>query len=159
MRLRALALDYDGTIAQDGILGSQVRAAIGEACARGLVVVVVTRRIRSDLKQVAGDLSFVGAVIAENGAVLAFPNGCSRVIGQPAPGELLEEFRRRRIKFTAGQCVLEAAAASAPEIFSVIRDLQLPRVLMFNCGRLMAIPQGARVRAHIANHPLLNGLN
>jgi hydroxymethylpyrimidine pyrophosphatase-like HAD family hydrolase len=142
VRLCALALDYDGTIAQDGILNSQVRAAIGEARARGLVVVLVTGRILSDLQQVAGDLGFVDAVVAENGAVLAFPNGYSRVIGQPAPAELLEEFRRRRIEFTAGQCVLEAAAASALEILSAIRDLQLPLVLLFNRSRLMVLPQG-----------------
>jgi len=142
VRLCALALDYDGTIAQDGILNSQVRAAIGEARTRGLVVVLVTGRILSDLQQVAGDLGFVDAVVAENGAVLAFPNGYSRVIGQPAPAELLEEFRRRRIEFTAGQCVLEAAAASALEILSVIRDLQLPLVLLFNRSRLMVLPQG-----------------
>lgn len=142
MRLRALAVDYDGTIAQDGILNSQVRAEIGEARARGLVVVLVTGRILSDLKQVAGDLGFVDAVVAENGAVLAFPNGYSSLIGQPPPAELLEEFRRRRIEFTAGQCVLEAAAASAPEILSVIRDLQLPLVLLFNRSRLMVLPQG-----------------
>jgi len=142
VRLCALALDYDGTIAQDGILNSQVRAAIGAARARGLVVVLVTGRILSDLQQVAGDLGFVDAVVAENGAVLAFPNGYSRVIGQPAPAELLEEFRRRRIEFTAGQCVLEAAAASALEILSAIRDLQLPLVLLFNRSRLMVLPQG-----------------
>jgi hydroxymethylpyrimidine pyrophosphatase-like HAD family hydrolase len=142
VRLRALALDYDGTIAQDGILNSQVRAAIGEARARGLAVALVTGRILSDLKQVAGDLGFADAVIAENGAVLAFPNGYSRVLGQPAPAELLEEFRRRRIEFTVGQCVLEAGAASAPEILSVIRDLELPLVIMFNRGRLMVLPQG-----------------
>jgi len=142
VRLRALALDYDGTIAQDGILNSQVRAAIGEARARGLAVVLVTGRILSDLEQAAGDLGFVDAVIAENGAVLAFPNDYSRLLGQPAPAELLEELRRRRIEFTAGQCVLEASAASAPEILSVIRDLELPLVLMFNRGRLMVLPQG-----------------
>jgi len=51
MKLRAFALDYDGTIAQDGVLNSQVRAAIGEARARGLVVALVTGRILSDLKR------------------------------------------------------------------------------------------------------------
>ena len=142
MKIRALALDYDGTIAQGGVLNSQVRDTIGEARARGLTVILVTGRVLSDLKQVAGDLGFVDAVVAENGAVLAFPNGYSRLIGQSAPAELLEEFRRRGIEFTVGQCVLEADAACAPPILSVIRDLQLPLVLMFNRSRLMVLPQG-----------------
>ncbi|MGC1637225.1 MAG: HAD hydrolase family protein, partial [Candidatus Acidiferrales bacterium] len=64
------------------------------------------------------------------------------LIGQPAAAELLEEFQRRGIEFTIGQCVLEADAKSAPQILSVIRELQLPLVLMFNRGRLMVLPQG-----------------
>jgi hydroxymethylpyrimidine pyrophosphatase-like HAD family hydrolase len=142
MKLRAFALDYDGTIAQDGVLNSQVRAAIGEARARGLVVALVTGRTLSDLKRVAGDLGFVDAVIAENGAVLSFPNGYSRLIGQPPPSSLLEELRRRGVDFTMGECILEADTASAPEILSAVRDLQLPLVLLFNRSRLMVLPQG-----------------
>lgn len=82
MKLRALALDYDGTIAQDGVLNPNVRAAIGEARSHGLTVVLVTGRVLSDLKRVAGELDFVDAVVAENGAVLAFPNGYSGQIAQ-----------------------------------------------------------------------------
>ena len=65
MKFGVLALDYDGTIARDGILDSEVRRAIAEARARGIAVVIVTGRILSELKQVAGDLQFVDAVVAE----------------------------------------------------------------------------------------------
>jgi hypothetical protein len=142
MKLRALALDYDGTIAQDGVLNPQVKEAIAEVRTRGLRVVLVTGRVLSELRRAAGDLNFVDAVVAENGAVLAFPNGYSRLVGKAAPQELLDEFRRRRIEFTAGQCVLEADAGFAAEILAVIRELQLPFVLLFNRSRLMVLPQG-----------------
>ncbi len=141
MKLRALALDYDGTIAVDGVLNSEVRAAIGEMRARGLKVILVTGRVLADLRRVAGNIEFVDAVVAENGAVLSFPNGYTRLIGQPAPQEFFAELRRRRVDFTVGQCVLEADAGSAPQILAVIRDLQLPLVLLFNRGRLMVLPQ------------------
>lgn len=65
MKFGVLALDYDGTIAHDGILDSDVRASIAEARARGIVVILVTGRILSDLKQAAGDVQFVDAVVAE----------------------------------------------------------------------------------------------
>ena len=42
MKFKVLALDYDGTIAQDGKLNAEVRSAIIEARTRGLVVVLVT---------------------------------------------------------------------------------------------------------------------
>ena len=87
MKFKVLALDYDGTIAQDGKLNAEVRSAIMEARARGLVVVLVTGRILDELHQVAGDLSFFDAVVAENGGHIFFPSGTSRLLGH----------RRRRI--------------------------------------------------------------
>jgi hydroxymethylpyrimidine pyrophosphatase-like HAD family hydrolase len=141
MKFGVLALDYDGTIAQDGTLDPEVRTAIKEVRARGIVVVLVTGRILSDLRRVAGDLQFVDAVVAENGAVLAFPNGQTRLLGYPPAPDVLKELRRRGINFTAGQCIVEADAASAPQILAVIRELELPLVLLFNRGRLMMLPQ------------------
>ncbi len=44
----------------------------------GIAVVIVTGRILADLERAAGDLHFVDAVVAENGAVMWFANGHSR---------------------------------------------------------------------------------
>jgi len=142
MKFRVLALDYDGTIAQNGVLDPSVKAAIIEARAHGIVVVLVTGRILSELINLVGDLSFVDAVVAENGAVLSFLSGHSRVIGQPPPAVFVEELRQRQIEFAEGECVIEADAAVAPEILDVIRELELPLLLLFNRGRLMVLPQG-----------------
>ena len=141
MRFSVLALDYDGTIARDGALDLDVRSAIGEARSRGISVILVTGRILSDLRRMAGSLDFVDGVVAENGAVLLFPDGNSRLIGQPPPAIFVEELRRRGVDFTAGQCVVETDALVAPQILSIIRDLELPLVLVFNRGRLMVLPQ------------------
>lgn len=141
MKFGVLALDYDGTIARDGVLDPEVKAAIMEARARGIVVVIVTGRILSELKQVAGDLGFVDAVVAENGAVLAFPNGHTWLIGHPPPQPFLDELRRLGIEAKTGLCIVEAAADSAPQILDVIRSLELPLVLLFNRSRLMILPQ------------------
>lgn len=142
MKFRVLALDYDGTIAQDGMLDPTVKAAIMEARARGIVVILVTGRILDDLKQLVGDLGFFDAVVAENGAVLSFLSGHSRLIGQPPPAVFVEELRRRQIGFTLGQCVVESDAGSAPRILAVLRELELPLLLLFNRSRLMVLPQG-----------------
>jgi hydroxymethylpyrimidine pyrophosphatase-like HAD family hydrolase len=141
MKFGVLALDYDGTIARDGALEPEVKTSILEARARGIVVVLVTFRILSDLRQAAGDLKFVDAVVAENGAVLAFPNGQSKLIGYPPPQVFLDELRCCGIAFKTGQCIVEADAASAPQILAVIREFELPLVLLFNRSRLMVLPQ------------------
>jgi len=141
LRFSVLALDYDGTIARDGIVDGHVKDAIAEARGRGIAVILVTGRILSDLERAAGDLHFVDAIVAENGAVLAFPNGHSWLIGRPPATELVEELHRRKIPFTTGQCLLETDAGAAPQILAVIRELELPYVLLFNRGRLMVLPQ------------------
>ena len=57
MRLRVIATDYDGTIASDGVLDPAIRSAIGHARKRGVLVVIVTGRILSELRHVAGWLT------------------------------------------------------------------------------------------------------
>ena len=85
MKFGVLALDYDGTVAREGVLDPEVRTAITEARARGIVVILATGRILSDLKRVAGNLDFVDAVVAQNGAVQSFPNGQIRLVGYRPP--------------------------------------------------------------------------
>ena len=141
MKFSVLALDYDGTIAREGVLDPEVRAAIAEVQAQGITVVIVSGRVLSDLKHAAGDLGCVDAVIAENGAVLCFRNGYSRLLGQPPPEIFLAELKRRGIAFSTGQCIVEADASFAQSILAVIREFELPLVLQFNRSRLMVLPQ------------------
>jgi hydroxymethylpyrimidine pyrophosphatase-like HAD family hydrolase len=142
MKFGVLALDYDGTIAQEGLLSPDVKSAIAEARARGIVVVIATGRTLSELRTAAGDLTFVDAVVAENGAVLAFPNGRTRTAGHLPPQVLFDDLGRRGVPFTSGQCVIEADASQAPAILAAIRETQLPLVILFNRSRLMVLPQG-----------------
>ncbi|HWP43579.1 MAG TPA: HAD family hydrolase [Blastocatellia bacterium] len=142
MKFGILALDYDGTIAREGVLDPEVRAAIEEARAQGIVVLLVTGRILADLRGVMGDLRLLDGVVAENGAVIAFPNaGRSSVLGPPPQTVFLEDLRRRDIRFSQGECIVEADAAQAHDILSIIRELELPLVLLFNQNRVMVLPQ------------------
>jgi trehalose-6-phosphatase len=70
-QIRAVALDYDGTLATDCGPTPAVLDAIAETRARGLRVVLVTGRILSELRAVFSDaLDRFDAVVAENGAVI-----------------------------------------------------------------------------------------
>lgn len=142
MKFCVLALDYDGTIAEHGRPDPGVMAALREARAKGIVLVLVTGRILEDLRRVAGDLEVFEAIVAENGAVLAFPNRRDRLLGRPPPPALLEDLCTRGVEFTIGDCVLEADASFAIPILRAVRQLELPLVLAFNRSRLMLLPQG-----------------
>jgi hydroxymethylpyrimidine pyrophosphatase-like HAD family hydrolase len=141
MKFGVLALDYDGTIARDSVLSPDIKAAIAEARARGIVVIIVTGRILSDLRSVAGDLNFVDAIVSENGAVLAFSNGQTLQVAHLPPQIFFEELQRRGIAFRSGQCVVEADASAGPAILAIIRELELPLIILFNRSRLMVLPQ------------------
>jgi hydroxymethylpyrimidine pyrophosphatase-like HAD family hydrolase len=143
MKLKALALDYDGTIADEGHVAPEVRTAIAEARQRGLIVLVVTGRTLGDLRSAAGDLAFVDTIIAENGAVVAFPaSGRSRVLHDAPSPTLLDELRRRGVEFEAGEVVIESEASASPVALEVIRNFEQPLVLHFNRSRMMILPQG-----------------
>jgi len=137
----ALALDYDGTIAVNGVLDPAVREAIAEARRRGIVVLLVTGRRLPDLRHTAGDLACFDAIVAENGAVLEFPSGRRVVVGRPPSQAFLAELRRRGVPFTAGESVLELDAQWAVPTLEVIRAFEQPLIMAFNRGRLMVLPQ------------------
>jgi hydroxymethylpyrimidine pyrophosphatase-like HAD family hydrolase len=142
MKLAALALDYDGTSAVDGVFDKDVRSAIEEARRRGVAVVLVTGRRIAELRQVAGDLRCFDVVVGENGAVLEFPeSGRHVVLSHPPRQEFLDELRRRGVPFAAGETVVETGAGWAAPTLEAIRQLEQPLVLAFNRGRLMILPQ------------------
>ncbi|MBZ5628405.1 MAG: HAD hydrolase family protein [Acidobacteriia bacterium] len=143
MKFGVLVLDYDGTIAVDGVLDPDVRSAIAEARAAGVVVVLATGKILRDLRREAGDLGFVDAIVAENGAVLAFPgSGYSSVLAASPPSAFVDALRQRGIPISVGECVVEAPASAAYEVLSVLREMRLSLVPVFNRDRLMVLPDG-----------------
>jgi len=142
MKLTAIALDYDGTIATDGVLDPAVRDAIAAARQHGLAVALVTGRQLDDLRQAAGDLTCFDVVVGENGAVLHFPaSGRHQVIGHRPSEALLNELRRRGVPFSVGEVVVATDAAFAAQALAAVRRLEQPLILAFNRSSLMLLPQ------------------
>lgn len=142
MRPKVLAIDYDGTIAQHGVCGPEVRAALADVRARGLAVVLVTGRRLADLREVAGDLRFADAVVGENGAVYSIPgSGRSSVLAARPPDAFVSRLRAEGLDIAVGECIVEAHARDATAILRVIREMELPLAILFNRGRLMVLPQ------------------
>lgn len=142
MKFSVLAVDFDGTVATNDVLDSGARAALGELRAQGITVALVTGRILANLRQVAGDLHFADVVVAENGAVVEFPDsGYHTAYGDPPAEAFLMALREAGVHFSSGEVVVEASAADASRILAIIQRLELPLVLVFNRGRVMVLPQ------------------
>ena len=142
MKLSAIAVDYDGTIAKRGRADPSVLDAIQQARSRGVIVVLVTGRILSDLRRVIPQPNLFDAIVAENGAVIAFPNGTPRRLAYPPSTKLLDDLCRTGIQVQFGDSIIEAPASSSPQILKAIRKLELPLALIFNRARVMVLPQG-----------------
>jgi hydroxymethylpyrimidine pyrophosphatase-like HAD family hydrolase len=143
VKVSALALDYDGTIARQDALDPEVRDAVGELRARGITVVLATGRILDDLRRAAADLRFVDAIVAENGAVLEFPHrGYSAALAPPPPQDFLDALDGERIPFGRGISVVGTDAVHAPQVRSIIQRLDLPLAISFNGDAAMILPQG-----------------
>jgi hydroxymethylpyrimidine pyrophosphatase-like HAD family hydrolase len=152
VRFRVLAFDYDGTIAEDGMVPPDVGAAIQDARAQGIAILLVTGRRLDDLRRVAGDLGFADAVVAEGGAVVLYPesNRCFALAGPPS-SLLLEDLRRLEIRAEAGQSIIEADASLAPVFLELIRSRELPLAILFNRDRLMVLPQAVSKATGLRN--------
>ncbi len=143
MKLSAVAIDYDGTIAVDGVFDAAAREAIAQLRLHGIAVVLVTGRRLEDLKKAAGSLACFNAVVAENGAVQYFPKSDRHALmGHPPNPHLVEAIRGRGIRAEVGESVIETEAAAAPAVLDLIRSREQPEILSFNRGRLMVLPPG-----------------
>jgi len=143
MKLSVIALDYDGTIASGDALDPSVRQAIALARIGGVTVLLVTGRSLDELRRVAGDLHFVDGVVAENGAIVHFPeSGHTTVLAPRVPPEFVAELRRRRLSIRVGECLVDANASDGIQLLEAVRALEQPLVLIFNRGRVMVMAQG-----------------
>jgi hydroxymethylpyrimidine pyrophosphatase-like HAD family hydrolase len=156
MRLRVIATDYDGTVATDGQLDTDVRAAIRTARQRGILVVIATGRILSELREVAGSLDFVDGVVAENGAVISLAGGHTMQLGPAPPMSLITALTERGIDFKVGRCVVEMDAGFSEVAISLIREQELPLSITFNRQRMMLLP--ASISKSSGLHELLGAL-
>jgi hydroxymethylpyrimidine pyrophosphatase-like HAD family hydrolase/FixJ family two-component response regulator len=138
---RAVALDYDGTLA-DGPIAPDTQAALAEARAKGIGVIVVTGRIMSELRTVFPEIEdHVDAIVAEQGAVLVTPLGVRRLVA-PIDQAVSAQLRDRGVVHRRGQVLIACGAADETVALDVIRGLGFDYRLVRNRGELMIVPPG-----------------
>lgn len=139
--VRAIAVDYDGTLTTTSRPDAAVLAAIAEARSRHQRVVLVTGRILVDLRAAFPDVDqHFDAIVAENGAVLAL-GGSARPLAPPVDDELARALARLGIPLWRGQVLLATGAAYEGTVHREIARLRLELHLVRNRDALMVLPR------------------
>jgi len=140
---KALACDYDGTLASEDRIGAEALAALAQARAAGLRLILVTGRTFFELLRVCEPIDLFDAVVAENGGVLYFPAlGVLRDQAPPPPPRLLAELDARGIPFQVGRVIVGTWRPEEARVRAALRDLGVQMELVYNRAAVMLLPPG-----------------
>ena len=144
MKWRALACDYDGTLAHDGVVTASTAAAVERFRESGRHLFMVTGRELPQLKQVCPILDRFEWVVAENGALLHRPaDGTTELLCEPASEALVESLRKFQLNWlSVGQAVIATVEPNEILVLEEIKRLGLELQVIFNKGSVMVLPTG-----------------
>ena len=152
MQFRALATDYDGTLACDGCVDPPTLVALERARASGLRLIMVTGRTLADLSTIFPQIALFDRVVGENGAVLLDPSTSTRrMLAPPVPIAFVEWLRRRDVPVSVGHSIVAAPVLHTHELLTAIEELRLEWHVVFNKGSVMALPGGVTKATGLAS--------
>jgi hydroxymethylpyrimidine pyrophosphatase-like HAD family hydrolase len=143
MRFRAIASDYDGTLARDGRVDGNTLAGLERARQSGRKVILVTGRELSSLRDVFSSFYLFDWIVAENGALLHNPATLEERLLCPAPSStLVANLREQGVPLTVGKCVVATVRPHDAAVLLSIRKLNLSLHIIFNKEAVMILPRG-----------------
>lgn len=144
MRCRAIALDYDGTLAEEGRVRAQTIEVLLRVRRSGRKLVLVTGRELEDLMRVCERLDVFDRVVAENGALLYTPTPpLEQPLAKPPPPALAATLTARGVApISCGRVIVATWQPHEQTVLSVIRDLGLDLEVIFNKRAVMILPSG-----------------
>ena len=144
MKWRALATDFDGTIATDAVVDEPTLAALGRLRSANVRTLLVTGRHLTDFESMGSFLALFDMVVGENGAVLFQPaNGALRTLSPPPPKEFVDELSRRQVSpLGVGHSIVDTREPHHITVLEVIKEQGLELEIIFNKGAVMILPSG-----------------
>jgi hydroxymethylpyrimidine pyrophosphatase-like HAD family hydrolase len=144
MRYRALACDFDGTIAEDGQVEATTLEALDDVRGSGRRLILLTGRLLPDLKARFPELDKFDVVVAENGALLYTPGAAEeRLIAAPVEASLYRRLSKAGIKpLDRGRVIVSTWVPNDQVVLESIRELGLDLQVIFNKGAVMVVPSG-----------------
>lgn len=144
MHYLALATDYDGTIADEGVVDKPTLAALERLRGGARRLILVTGRELTDLQLVMPRLDLFDLVVAENGALLYDPaRHEERALADAPPPGFIERLRDLGVApLWLGRVIVATEQCNADKVLSAIQDLGLNLEITYNKSAIMVLPVG-----------------
>jgi hydroxymethylpyrimidine pyrophosphatase-like HAD family hydrolase len=141
---RALATDYDGTLATHGVVDEDTLAALRRFRKSGRSLIMVTGRRMEDLQRAFPQVSGFDLVVAENGAVLHWPHdGREEVLAKGPSAEFVAFLVKAGVPpLEIGRSIVATVEPYDQVVFEAIKTLGLELQVIFNKGAVMVLPTG-----------------
>ncbi len=152
MFFTALATDYDGTLAEAGLVHPAHTAELERLRRSGRRAILVTGRQLDDLERVCPRLDLFDRVVAENGAVLFRPATKETVLlGEPPPETFLKALAARNVTPLAiGKVIVATWEPQQEAVLEAIKECGLELQIIFNKGAVMVLPPGVNKASGLA---------
>ena len=143
-----LASDYDGTLAEHGVLSGETAAALKEFRKAGGILILVTGR---DMQDIAGEgrppmtpyLGLFDCIVAENGAILWDPvTGTEERTARPIPVAWRDALCQRFPNMFAGHEILSIPTAYEGQVRAFLKEQGIGLQCERNVGSLMLTMPG-----------------
>ena len=144
MYFLALATDYDGTLAHDGVVDPETIEALHRLKQSGRRVILVTGRELADLQRVFPELELCDLAVVENGALLYDPTtGRETSAADPPPEALVRRLQELNVRpLSIGRSIVATWEPMETVVLEAIRELGLELQITFNKGAVMVLPAG-----------------
>jgi hydroxymethylpyrimidine pyrophosphatase-like HAD family hydrolase len=144
MRYRAVACDYDGTLAHNGRVNDETVKALEDLRGSGRRLIMVTGRELDDLQRNFSRMELFDRVVAENGALLYCPKERKeKTLAEPPREDFLRLLVDRGVgPISVGRSIVATWEPHETAVLESIRDLGLEMQVIFNKGAVMVLPSG-----------------
>ena len=140
--VRAVAVDFDGTLTRDGHLSRSGAQAVQEARRAGLRVVLVTGRILDELLEVAPDVTDrFDLIVGENGAVALYKDHLLP-LADPIDDSFVQELVGLGTGVRRGRVIAALPASYHAIVAATLQQRALDCQLITNRSELMILPAG-----------------
>ncbi len=143
MKWQALATDFDGTIATDGVVDEPTQDALLRLQSQKIKTILVTGRELAEFKTLGVFLQMFDMIVAENGALLYNPfTEEIKALGAPPPERFITELAQQGIPLSVGASIVATVEPHEVAVLETIKNLGLELQVIFNKGAVMILPAG-----------------